>query len=145
MTVTCTERPGLRQIFVDSGAWLAVYDQADQYHPSAIAFWNQLRAQTVQLVTSDYVLDETYTLLKLRASLRAAVALHRMLEASQIVTVVEINSSIFQVAWNLFESYTDKAWSFTDCTSLVIMRQLKLIEAFTFDEHFRQMGFVMRP
>lgn len=135
----------MRPLFVDSGAWLAVYDQADQYHRSAIALWNDLRTQPVRFITSDYVLDETYTLLKLRAGLRAAVALHRMLETSRIVTVAEVSSSVFQAAWKVFEGYTDKAWSFTDCTSLVIMRQLNLTEAFVFDEHFRQMGFVTLP
>jgi hypothetical protein len=84
----------LRRVFVDSGAWLAVYDKSDQYHKSAIALWRDLSSQPIRLFTSDYVLDETYTLLKLRVGLQAAIALHGMLDASRIVTVAEVTGTI---------------------------------------------------
>lgn len=39
----------------------------------------------------------------------------------------------------------DKEWSFTDCTSYVVMKQKGITEAFTLDRHFTQMGFVQYP
>ena len=38
-----------------------------------------------------------------------------------------------------------KEWSFTDCVSYVVMKQREITEAFTFDDHFAQMGFIKQP
>lgn len=49
-------------------------------------------------------------------------------------------------AWKVFEQFNvDKQWSFTDCTSFVVMKQRSMMEAFTFDHHFAQMGFIKLP
>lgn len=49
-------------------------------------------------------------------------------------------------AWKVFEQFNiDKQWSFTDCTSFVVMKQRSMTEAFTFDHHFAQMGFIKLP
>lgn len=48
-------------------------------------------------------------------------------------------------AWRLFLDRPDKGYSYTDCTSFVLMRRLGIGEALTLDEHFVQEGFVMRP
>jgi hypothetical protein len=45
----------------------------------------------------------------------------------------------------LFFRHGDKDFSFTDCTSFVVMRELRLREALTTDRHFAQAGFSMRP
>ncbi len=46
-------------------------------------------------------------------------------------------------SWNVFEQYNiDKLWSFTDCTSYVIMKDIDITEVFEFDHHFEQMGFI---
>jgi len=135
----------LRVLFVDTSAWIALYDPADDYAQAAQAFWASLRHEPVEFVTTDYVLDETYTFLKLRVGLQAAIALHDILMASRIVTVVDITPQLREAAWAVFAHYTDKLWSFTDCTSFVLMQQEKLHEAFAFDEHFAQMGFIKLP
>jgi len=48
-------------------------------------------------------------------------------------------------AWSLFERRPDKAYSFTDCTSFIVMRRLKLGIAAALDNHFLQEGFQIRP
>jgi predicted nucleic acid-binding protein len=45
-------------------------------------------------------------------------------------------------AWALFRRFDDKEFSFTDCTSIALMRSLALREALAFDGHFTQAGFV---
>jgi len=37
---------------------------------------------------------------------------------------------------------SDNFWSFTDCTSYIVMREAALTEAFAYDDHFWQMGFI---
>jgi predicted nucleic acid-binding protein len=43
--------------------------------------------------------------------------------------------------WQMFKRYTDKAFSFTDCTSFVVMRHHGIWEAFTNDHNFEQVGY----
>ena len=45
-------------------------------------------------------------------------------------------------AWEVFRTYDDKQWSFTDCVSRTVIERLKVDEAFVFDEHFRQFGTI---
>jgi len=59
---------------------------------------------------------------------------------------VHITEETERAAWEVFEKFNkDKDWSFTDCTSKVVMERLGIREAFAFDHHFDQMGFVRRP
>ena len=45
-------------------------------------------------------------------------------------------------AWQVFTKFNDKAWSFTDCTSKVVMAKQNISTAFSFDHHFQQFGTV---
>jgi predicted nucleic acid-binding protein len=56
-----------------------------------------------------------------------------------------IDSDRFEKARQVFFRYRDKDFSFTDCTSFVVMRERSLTHALTTDRHFRQMGFHMLP
>ena len=88
-------------------------------------------------------MDETYTGLTMKVGHYAAVDFGEKIRQSQITTVIHITEEIEDEAWNLFKKYSDKHFSFTDCTSFVIMRHLNIIEAFTNDHHFKQIGFTI--
>ena len=97
------------------------------------------------LVTSDYVLDETTTLLRNRKGVGTAVQFLEQVFASKNVLVSWVEPPIFHEAVSLLKSHADKEWSFTDCTSFTIMQQLKIQNAFCFGDHFRQAGFMRLP
>jgi hypothetical protein len=61
------------------------------------------------------------------------------------VRLARVGVAEWEEAWRLFQQYDDKSFSFTDCTSFILMRRLKLRDAFTFDHHFAQMGFRLWP
>jgi hypothetical protein len=44
-------------------------------------------------------------------------------------------------AWQVFATFSDKRWSFTDCVSYAVMKRLQIAEAIALDEHFKQFGF----
>ena len=50
-----------------------------------------------------------------------------------------------RTAWVLFERRPDKSYSFTDCTSFVLMRRERIGHAIALDEHFAQEGFTVAP
>ena len=128
-------------VFVDTGAWFAYFVRRDPDHNSAR---NWVSANESPLVTSDYILDELFTLLKIRESHVVAVAAGKVLTEDKICRVIKVSFEDFSHAWAIFVQFSDKGWSFTDCTSKAIMERLNLSVAFSFDEHFEQFASVIR-
>ena len=135
----------MRPFFIDTSGWCALYDRSDGQHHLASPFWAQTASRLGALYTSDYILDETLTLINIRISHAAAAAFGRAVLASKVIRVVPVTGSRWENAWEIFIKYNDKEFSFTDCTSFTIMQELNLKEAFTFDRHFPQMGFTSIP
>jgi predicted nucleic acid-binding protein len=133
---------------VNTSAWVAIMDTSEDYHQGAARFWAGLKSTPVKLVTSDGVLDESYTPLRLSLGRRAAIALHEIVQQSKVFAVAAVGKDVLTLRAQdatRTRRYGDKEWSFTDCSSLVLMLRLGLAEAFTFDEHFGQMGYVVQP
>jgi predicted nucleic acid-binding protein len=74
-----------------------------------------------------------------------AVEIGNRLLNSPSVQFIQVSETIFLEAWELFQKYNDKSYSLTDCVSFVVMEQLKIKEALTFDNHFLQAGFIKLP
>ena len=129
------------RLFVDTSAWLALNDRNDQYHNKAVLKSTEIKRQKIELITSEYIIDESITLIRYRVSHKAAVIFGDSLINSNIVRIIDVTGEDRIKAWEMFKGYEDKELSFTDCISFVIMKNLKLYKAFTFDEHFKQMGF----
>ncbi len=73
----------------------------------------------------------------------ASVEFGEMIRHTPSVEVIHVTESIEENAWQIFKRYSDKTFSFTDCTSFVIMQQLGITDVFTNDHNFEQMGFVI--
>jgi len=128
-------------VFMDSAGFLALWDGADEYHASAVRLQQELSRRKRHFITSDYVVDETATLLLVRHSHAAASDFLDTVENSEALRLEWMDSERFHVASNIFRKHDDKKWSFTDCVSFAIMRELNIKDAFTTDHHFRQAGF----
>jgi len=128
-------------IFVDTSAWLALNDKNDRYHNRAVAKSLEIKIQRIELITSEYIIDESITLIRYRVSHKAAVVFGDSIFNSNIVRIMDVTNEGRNRAWEKFKQYDDKEFSFTDCTSFVLMKKMKLQKAFTFDEHFKRMGF----
>jgi predicted nucleic acid-binding protein len=135
----------VKEIFLDTGAWVAMTDSTDTHHPDASTFMNAITGQYT-LVTSNYVLDETLTLMLMNVGYLQTVTLKRKIDQlahSAILQIVWVHEELADYAWQMFERFNvDKQWSFTDCVSFAVMQQRGIIEAFAFDRHFDQMGLV---
>ena len=129
------------KLFVDTSAWLALNDRSDQFHALAVEKLGAIRAGRISLVTSDYVLDESVTIIRLRASHEAAVIFGQSILGSSVIDLIPVGTDDRLAAWEIFRKYADQDFSFTDCTSFALMRKLRLKTAFTFDGHFSLMGF----
>ena len=98
-----------------------------------------------RLVTSNFVFDETMTLLLARGGSAAALSLGESLRDPGMVQMVRISPEDEEESWSLFVAHRDKTYSFTDCTSFAIMRRIGLEAAIATDRHFRQAGFQVEP
>ena len=133
------------KFFVDTSAWVAYYDTGDRWHTVAREAMASLVDTRVTFVTTDYVLDETITLLLYHAGRHHALAFGDAVQQSRQVQLVRVDAGIWAEAWRMFQRYDDKTWAFTDCTSFVVMRQMELMQTFAFDDHFEQAGFQLWP
>jgi hypothetical protein len=135
----------MKALFVDTAGWMACADEADPAHGQAVAARDSWLESDGVLVTTDYVADETLTLLRLRMGLDAAEAWWRQVDGSSRLRWEFISLARGDKARSFFFRYRDKDFSFTDCTSFVVMRELRLREALTTDRHFAQAGFLVKP
>lgn len=130
-----------RSVFVDTSAWYALIDRREESHRTTSGLVRRLVADGVRLVSTDYVLDESYTLARARSGTEAALALLDMIEGTSALDIEWIGSERFDRAVALFRRYHDQTVSFTDCTSFAVMRERGLTDALTWDQHFRIAGF----
>ena len=136
----------LPKIFIDSSAFLALEDESDQYHAEALQFREQvLRKRRYEVITSSYILNETLTLIRFKISIKASIDFSKKIRMSEVVKMVQVSRELEEKALDIFERYDDKDFSFTDCVSFVIMREMGIKEAFAFDQHFDQMEFIRKP
>lgn len=132
-------------LFVDSSAWIGLFGESDKYHQPASRAFTSLGAQPKRLVTSDYIIDETLTHILITYGRHNALRFGRWVLSASFVDKIRVDEEVWQAAWEMFQSYDDKQWAFTDCTSFVLMRQHNLHRAFSFDRHFEQAGFQLWP
>jgi hypothetical protein len=126
-------------IFVDTGAWFARYVANDVDHSAAVSWFANAPDR---LLTTDYVIDELLTLLKQRGHAEIAFAVGAPLISGAACQLEYIQPSDLQRAWIAFSHSRDKGWSFTDCTSRVVMERFDINVACAFDKHFREFGNV---
>ena len=129
-------------VFMDSAGFLALWDASDEHHDAAARLQEELIGHRRRFVTSEYVVDETVTLLLVRHSHAAATDFLDTLERSEALRLEWIGPDRFHAAAAFFRKHADKEWSFTDCVSFAVMHELRIREAFTTDLHFKQAGFV---
>lgn len=135
-------------VFVDTGGWIAMAVVRDKFHKQAASYYRNLSVEKVHLVTSNYVLVETYTRIRYDDGHSKAIKFHSLIKEAVKTGRLHIEwvtTAIHQEAWTIFEDYTDQVFSFIDCTSFVIASHAGVKEAFGFDEHFNTMGFILRP
>jgi hypothetical protein len=130
-------------VFVDTSAWYALLDKSDANHQAAVKLKDSL---VHPMVTSNYIADETITLARTHLGYGVAVEIGQKLCDESIANLIHITPEDEKRAWEIFVSYHDKSFSFTDCTSFALMERLGITEAFAFDEHFKQYDtFIVLP
>ena len=124
----------MNAVFIDTGGWMACADRADPAYASCRAARDSALEAGQTLITTDFVVDETLTLIRFRLGLSAAYAWWQQIDGSGRLRWERVETDRFERARHLFFHYRDGDL-FTDCTSIAI----------TTDRHFHQVGFDVLP
>ncbi len=128
------------KVFLDTGAFLALADEDDDHHAVAKSVHDRLLATHAQLLTSNFILSETYTLIRFKVGHHVAIEFMRQFDQAGI-RVLRVSDAVERAAKAIFARYDDKEFSFVDCTSFALIDHHRLDQAFAFDGHFRQYRF----
>jgi len=121
-------------LLVDTGAWYAITDTADRHHKEASRFFLD-QAPKTNLVTTDLILAETWTLLNSHLGRYSAVTFWETLRETR-TPILTIDPVDLEAAWRIIQDFPDQTFSFVDCTNFALMERLGINEAFAFDAHF---------
>jgi len=129
------------EMFVDTGGFYAMLDPNDYWHADAKHRVESPKVKSEHFITTDYVLDETVTLLQTRGIAHVATPWLENLFGSDACTIVWMNADRFDQVCKFFAKHSDKQWSFTDCFSFCVMQERNIRQALVSDKHFRQAGY----
>ncbi|MBI5641493.1 MAG: PIN domain-containing protein [Nitrospirae bacterium] len=127
-----------REIFVDTGAFIAMRVKDDFNHEAASAYLNTIKAKRLRLHTTNFILDEVYTYF-CRAH-PVAVEMAELLMNNPLINLHRITVDDENNGWKILTEFADKDFSYTDATSFALIERLGIKTVFAFDEHFRQYG-----
>jgi len=132
------------KLLIDTWGWLTLRDRRERWHDDVNVFFQDFLIQNGIIYTTDYILDETFTMLYRRLPLSLAKESIELMDKSisQGYVILEwITPSRFEKAKQLRLRFHDKPTiSFTDLTSMVVMKDLNINHILTEDEYFLQIG-----
>ena len=130
-----------KQVFIDTSMFKALVDPNDDFHQQANGIWNKLKSGRLNLVTSNFILDETFTLIRMRCGRLLSLDLRDSLaHGLRRIKIIRVLLSDEKQAWSWFE-LDWKGLSFTDCVSFAVMKRLGMNRVAAFDKHFSRAGF----
>lgn len=127
-------------IFLDSGYLIALVNKKDDLHRVAKTASKKFHGL---FFTTQLILVELANSLSLPAYRTLAVEIIEKIQVDPLTTVVPFSSDKFKKAFLLYKMRFDKSWGMVDCFSFITMDEFGVKQALTFDEHFKQAGYVV--
>ena len=125
-------------VFLDTSYLIALIRKKDARHRDALAAASIFIGR---FVTTDLVLVELANSLSLPPTRAVVISAVERIRADAATTIVPFSSEGMERALTLFKSRHDKSWGLVDCFSFVVMKEKRIRQVLTFDDHFRQAGF----
>ena len=130
--------------FADTSWWVALALPSDGRHRVALGMLQRVTGSE-QVVTSNLVIGETWTLLRRKDGHRASMAfLDRTddLALKGRLVIHRVTEEQELAAWTWLRKHDERPYSFVDAASFRVMRDRRLREALAFDQDFAAAGFV---
>lgn len=97
----------INRVFVDTSAFVAMYDKADDMHSESIRLFEEIKNKRIRIVVTDYILSESITTAMARAGHKIAVTVGEFILSSHVVDLVWLDESIKMKAWGYFKKHSD--------------------------------------
>jgi hypothetical protein len=130
------------RIFLDTSGFFAFLVRGDQKHEQASTCVHEIIKKSGRMITTDYIIDETATLLKAREFGHYIQPFFEGILSSKACRIEWMDGDYFESTKAMFLKHADQQWSFTDCFSFSVMKNLGLRQALSKDTHFGHAGFV---
>lgn len=128
-------------IFVDTSFWAGLQDPRDDRHRAATDAFREIGDD--ELITTNLVRGETWTLIRAKAGHAAAVTFLDRLERSPRLSVVPVREEFEREALAWLRRHDERPYSFVDATSFAVMRDMHVRQALAFDDDFVAAGFAL--
>jgi predicted nucleic acid-binding protein len=126
-------------VFLDTSAILAVLNGDDECHSEADAIWRRLLQTEEPLLSSNYVLVETFALVQRRLGMDAVRAVEH--EIVPLLDLHWLDAEMHHASITTWLAVSRRSLSLVDCASFEVMRSRGVQRAFAFDGHFEEYGF----
>ena len=128
-------------VFLDTGIFVAFHNTRDTNHTRALELIRALvEGGLGTAYTSDYIFDEAVTVALVRTGRpENALAVGRMILGeitAPFLAILRVGEDDFKKAWKLFSQHADRGLSFTDCTSIALLRTGGIESIVSFDTDF---------
>ncbi len=128
-------------VFLDTSAILAVLDSDDQCHSEADVIWRRLLGSNEPLLSSNYILVETFALVQRRLGMDAVRAVEQ--EIMPLLNLHWLDAETHRASVANWLAASRRNLSLVDCSSFEVMRRHSVQRAFAFDGHFEEHGFAL--
>lgn len=130
-------------IFVDTSAIITLFVPGDTFHTRAIR-WRE-ENKNLDYILSNLIFVETTSWIRYKYGKKLAVEVGINLLSGKGISIHRLIQDDEMKAWELFKKTKGRGVSMVDCTSIVLMKRLKIKDIFTFDEDFKKLGFIVYP
>lgn len=131
------------RIFVDTSAFFALLDRDDANHKKAKEVWNKALSPENVLITTNYILVESFALIQHRLGMDAVMGFQE--DILPIINIEWITSGVHRSGVSALLAASRRKLSLVDCISFEIMRNSGIKTIFAFDSHFEEQGFHCIP
>ena len=129
------------RLFVDSGAWIALFSARDRHHTEADRMFRQAVSQRIPLLTTNLIVAEVHRFLLFRAGIRPAARALDQIEASALVTIEFTTATHHRAARTWLARLADQRITYTDAVSFAVMETARCTITMSFDHDFSLAGF----
>ena len=131
-------------VFLDTSFIVAFLNRKDSRNEKATKLWDKvMQNQWGYPVTSDYIVDECFTLLLVRrknldllSNLYSFIHGDEISGISKVIQFFRITQRIYENTWEMFKKYNDPELSFTDLTILEVCKHLNIQYLASYDSDF---------
>jgi predicted nucleic acid-binding protein len=125
-------------LFVDTSAFVALSFDDDPNHGNALRYYEPL-PRSVKIVTTLFVIAETYTWLRYRVQYSSAIHFLQGVDQAAgmgTLSIIYPNAGLHRKTANVLTRFDDQRLSYVDASSFAVIEEHSIRDIFAFDSHF---------